>query len=99
MGWRESFAKVRPAVHGDVAQLVERFVRNEEVVGSIPFISTVTLAAGPASAVLRHPPRAPLRALMASLVSGSSLSHSAAARVEGGGPAEAQSVVKLCHER
>ena len=34
---------VRPAIVmtlGDVAQLAERFVRNEEVVGSIPIIST-----------------------------------------------------------
>jgi hypothetical protein len=42
---------------GDVAQLAERFVRNEEVVGSIPIISTPSMAVGPAAASLRHPPQ------------------------------------------
>ena len=32
----------RPASGGDVAQLGERLVRNEEVVGSIPIISTIS---------------------------------------------------------
>jgi hypothetical protein len=32
--------QARPASGGDVAQLGERLVRNEEVVGSIPIIST-----------------------------------------------------------
>ena len=32
--------RVRPDSGGDVAQLGERLVRNEEVVGSIPIIST-----------------------------------------------------------
>ena len=31
-------------IHGDVAQLGERLVRNEEVTGSIPVISTIVLA-------------------------------------------------------
>ena len=38
------FEVERPAIVmglGDVAQLAERFVRNEEVVGSIPIISTL----------------------------------------------------------
>ena len=30
-----------PSLHGAVAQLIERFVRNEEVVGLIPICSTI----------------------------------------------------------
>jgi hypothetical protein len=37
---RRGGAEARPSRHGDVAQLGERLVRNEEVDGSIPFIST-----------------------------------------------------------
>ena len=36
---------------GDVAHLAERFVRNEEVVGSIPIISTKVSVVGSASDV------------------------------------------------
>ena len=38
----------RPLWGGDVAQLGERLVRNEEVVGSIPIISTIPLGLGQA---------------------------------------------------
>lgn len=34
-----------PLTHGAVAQLIERFVRNEEVVGLIPICSTMRLPA------------------------------------------------------
>ena len=34
-----------PTKNGDMAQLVERFVRNEQVAGSIPTISTKTKTA------------------------------------------------------
>ena len=39
-------ARVDPVSGGDVAQLGERLVRNEEVVGSIPIISTILLGLG-----------------------------------------------------
>ena len=39
-------ARSRPDSGGDVAQLGERLVRNEEVVGSIPIISTIPLGLG-----------------------------------------------------
>ena len=35
-------ARARPESGGDVAKLGERLVRNEEVVGSIPIISTIS---------------------------------------------------------